>query len=50
MGANAQEKDAGWYFIQYMTNKASEAVIGTFTVVLVDYQLGKMILYKHTKS
>jgi multiple sugar transport system substrate-binding protein len=30
MGANAQEKEAGWYFIQYMTNKASEAIIGTF--------------------
>jgi multiple sugar transport system substrate-binding protein len=30
MGANAQEKDAGWYFIQYMTNKSSEPKIGTF--------------------
>ena len=30
MGANAQEKDAGWYFIQYMTNKSSEPKIGTY--------------------
>jgi len=30
MGANAQEKDAGWYFIQYMTDKHAEPKIGTF--------------------
>ena len=24
------EKDAGWYFIQYMTNKSSEPQIGTY--------------------
>ena len=30
MGANAQEKDAGWYFIQYMTDKYAEPKIGTF--------------------
>ena len=30
MPANAKEKDAAWYFIQYMTNKINEPKIGTF--------------------
>jgi len=29
--ANAQNPDAGWYFIQYMTNPANTAAIGQFT-------------------
>lgn len=28
---NAQNKDAGWYFVQYMTNKANTAEIGKST-------------------
>jgi len=28
---NAANKDAGWYFIQYMTNKANTAALGQFT-------------------
>ena len=30
MPANAREKDAAWYFIQYMTNKQNEPKIGAF--------------------
>ena len=30
MPANAREKDAAWYFIQYMTNKQNEPKIGSF--------------------
>ena len=30
MPANAKEKDAAWYFIQYMTNKQNEPKIGAF--------------------
>jgi len=30
MPANAKEKDAAWYFIQYMTNKINEPKIGSF--------------------
>jgi len=30
MPANAKEKDAAWYFIQYMTNKLNEPKIGSF--------------------
>ena len=28
---NAPNKDAGWYFIQYMTNPANTAVLGTYS-------------------
>jgi multiple sugar transport system substrate-binding protein len=31
MPKNAPNKDAAWYFIQYMTNKANTALIGTAT-------------------